>query len=79
MLNFYENDGKHIQKIIFDGTCKQHQADRGEPCYTNISGTEELLVGVCGKRIKAAGYNGKISDAALRKAKAVFNGGNKRK
>lgn len=74
----HENDGKHIETVIFHGACKKHQVDRGEPCYTNISGTEELLVGVCGKRIKAAGFNGKISDAALRKAKAAF-GGNKRR
>lgn len=65
---FIPNDGKHIQNIMLSTTCRKHAADENTPCYivnpgANASSTG--LLGVCGARIKRAGYNGKISETSF--------------
>lgn len=62
------NDGRHIEVIIESTTCKKHGADRGEACYTirpSSSRLGDILLSVCGPRIKRAGYTGEISPVAL--------------
>lgn len=62
------NDGKHIRAIVTTTTCKKHKADEGTPCYVVHPGTgkvENGLLGVCGARIKRAGYNGTISETSF--------------
>lgn len=69
MLTPPHNDGVHIVYIMGVNPCARHGADLGTPCwYLHISATKSLSPAVCGSRIKAAGYNGKISEESLRKS-----------
>lgn len=64
MLNI-DNDGRHINEIVSRVPCKRHAVEIGEACFISFSGAEEILLGVCNWRSKKAGFNGKISEAAL--------------
>jgi hypothetical protein len=65
---FVHNDGKHIHFVMTTTSCKKHSAVTGDPCYIVNSGTGSPateLLGVCGVRIKRAGFNGKISETSF--------------
>jgi hypothetical protein len=56
------NDGKHLERVYQDTFCNKHSANKGMPCWAIEGGKPgNFVLGVCGKRVKAAGYNGKIS------------------
>lgn len=64
------NTGKHIGYILDLESCEKHQAPKGLPCYILVPGAgdtknSEFLDGVCGSRIRKAGYNGKISPTSI--------------
>jgi hypothetical protein len=63
------NDGRHITKIITTTICRKHKAGEGEPCFVIQPGSHYLrdgLLGICGGRVKRAGYNGHINPLSLR-------------
>jgi hypothetical protein len=61
-----QNDGKHIERIMTATSCGKHKAGEGLPCYIVNSGvTSNVYIGVCGKRIKKAGFTGSISPTSL--------------
>jgi hypothetical protein len=62
------NSGKHIDRIVNATLCMVHKVPIGIPCYHIQPGTTGhfgRLAGVCGKRIRKAGYNGRITDQSL--------------
>lgn len=64
-----DNTGFHIDEVVANTMCGHHKKGHGEPCYTLVPNTASLtyiLRGVCGKRIKKAGFVGKISASSLR-------------
>lgn len=61
----FENDGRHIETVVWANECKRHNVGRGEPCFVSYTGADEMISGVCGKRIKKAGFNGKIDPRSL--------------
>lgn len=68
--NLLDNDGKHISAIIDQTHCEKHGASTGMACYVvtpdGNTGSRDLL-GVCGARVKRAGYNGKISETSFQR------------
>jgi hypothetical protein len=69
-MNLVENNGKHLHGAINSVACGAHSAPAGIPCYTldNTSGLSEhpFHYGICGKRIRKAGFVGKISPQSMR-------------
>ena len=62
------NDGRRIERIVEGTSCGKHSASVGIPCWAVDGGTPgNFVVGVCGSRIREAGFNGKISPAAIRR------------
>lgn len=60
------NDGRHINGIIGNTTCKKHKAEAGVACWdVYVTASQRFAPAVCGSRIKRAGYNGKISPSSL--------------
>ena len=63
------NNGRHIYKILSTTVCRRHDAGEGTPCFTVNPGSKTApispLIGVCGLRIKKAGYNGSISTTSF--------------
>lgn len=70
-MDLIENTGRHIHNAIRSVKCAFHGAPQGEPCYIldNNSGLSEnpFHFGICGSRITAAGFVGKISPESMRK------------
>lgn len=66
-----ENTGRHLHSAINSVRCGAHGVPVGVPCYTldNTSGLSEhpFHYGICGQRIRSAGYVGKISPESMRK------------
>lgn len=60
-----DNDGRHIKKVILSTSCKKHDAANGQPCYVIPNDLWVYYHGVCGSRIKKAGYNGTITEKSL--------------
>jgi len=68
-MSLSTNTGKHIQHISDSTECKKHKAPSGIPCFHIKHGSSfGYSAGVCGKRIKSAGFIGKISPTAMQKA-----------
>lgn len=63
-----ENTGVHLHSLIERTECKTHNASKGVPCYhlPNNMQPEAYYVGACGKRVREAGFNGKISPMSMR-------------
>lgn len=69
MTEHIENHGRHLQRAIDTTTCVQHGVDEGVPCWTmpkQVEGAEGYYGSICGKRIRKAGFIGKISAASMR-------------
>lgn len=60
-----ENDGKHIADITSRTICPRHRRGEGEACW-DIPLDSGYKAAVCGKRIKNAGFIGKISPGSMR-------------
>jgi hypothetical protein len=62
-----DNDGKHIDEIIQSVSCSIHSAEIGVPCFHIQYGVLKggLGPGICGPRIKKAGFNGEIQPSSL--------------
>lgn len=74
-----ENNGIHIPAIVNSVDCAIHGVREGEACYlVPVEGPKPYLSGVCGKRIRKAGYNGKISPMALQMNRPGGRTGQKR-
>lgn len=58
--NEEENDGKHIQRIILTVPCSRHSAETGDPCWV-LPSKLGYLRAICGRRARAGGANGDIS------------------
>lgn len=66
---FSNNTGQHINRIVTSTSCGKHRVAEGLPCYTMhpfVKSNAFDLIGVCGARIKKAGFTGVISPASLR-------------
>lgn len=60
------NEGKHINHIVNTTRCENHSSQEHVPCWAIEGGKiGNVVIGVCNKRIKAAGYNGTISPMSL--------------
>lgn len=69
MLTPMVNDGRHIESIVANTACPKHNAVEDSPCFLIFPGAKSktvVLLGVCGPRIKRAGYNGTINPLSLR-------------
>lgn len=76
MLKF--NDGRHIHTVVERTACKRHKVSVGMPCWAVVPNTVQNSVApaVCGPRILAAGYVGRISETSVqskRKHEALKN------
>lgn len=60
-----DNDGRHIMRVITSTECRKHGATPGHACYMIPNDLWEWYRGVCGARIKKAGFNGKITEKSL--------------
>jgi hypothetical protein len=63
-----DNDGKHLEQVLNETTCKKHKASLGDPCYVITPGTKTAtnqLLGACNARILRAGFDGKISETSF--------------
>lgn len=61
------NSGKHIDDIIDRTECSIHYAGMGYPCFEVLygNGKGEYGPGICGPRIRKAGFNGTIHPSSL--------------
>lgn len=69
MLEQIENNGKHLYRAIDNTSCGVHKAPAGVPCWAmqkQAEGTEGYYGAICGKRIRKAGFVGKISASSMR-------------
>lgn len=70
-MKLIENDGQHLHSAIATTKCDKHDVKSGIPCYTlpNNAGISPnpFHYGICGDRIRSAGYNGKISPESMRR------------
>lgn len=82
MRKILENDGKHISGILLSTSCRKHGVSEGMACFYITPGASTngtILSGVCGARVKRAGYNGQINPLSLRlKTPGGRSGGHKR-
>jgi len=60
---------KFIPIVLDSVGCKKHNAIIGVPCF-HIPKMFGYNAGVCGKRIKASGFVGKVSPDALLRSKS---------
>lgn len=62
-----DNDGKHIDEIVDNVSCSLHNAEKGVPCFYIQYGVSKggLGPGICGPRIRKAGFNGEIQPGSL--------------
>lgn len=68
-----DNDGKHIDEIVDNVACSIHSAEKGVPCFEVHYGVAKggRGPGICGPRIRKAGFNGEIQPSSLsQKAKS---------
>lgn len=63
-INGEPND-RHILSVIDRTFCVQHPAAMGVPCWEIGTDAGDFLLGVCDKRARDAGMNGKISDLSM--------------
>jgi hypothetical protein len=56
-----------IDTIINKDGCPEHAAGKGIACWHIITAKGMVNFAVCGKRIRRAGYNGRIHPSSLRK------------
>ena len=69
MLEQIENHGKHLHRAIATTSCGVHKVPTGVPCWhmiKNVEGAEGFYGAICGKRIRKAGFIGKISASSMR-------------
>lgn len=69
MLEQIENHGKHLHRAIDTTSCGVHKVPTGIPCWhmpKNVEGAEGFYGAICGKRIRKAGFIGKISASSMR-------------
>lgn len=68
MSQYGLNSGKHIDDVIRRTTCDRHNGDKGIACFYVFYGSKNGEAGpaICGDRVKAAGFNGKIQPSSLR-------------
>jgi hypothetical protein len=69
MLEQIENHGKHLHRAIDTTSCGVHKVPTGVPCWhmiKNVEGGEGFYGAICGKRIRKAGFIGKISASSMR-------------
>jgi hypothetical protein len=69
MLEQIENHGQHLHRAIEKTSCDRHNAPTGVPCWhmpKQAEGTEGYYASICGKRIRKAGFIGKISASSMR-------------
>lgn len=69
MLEQIENHGQHMHRAIDTTSCGVHKVPEGVPCWhmpKNVEGAEGYYGSICGKRIRKAGFIGKISAASMR-------------
>lgn len=61
------NSGEHIDDIINRYACDDCKVPHGTPCFSVRygNGKGERGPAVCGKRIRRAGFNGKIHPSSL--------------
>jgi hypothetical protein len=60
------NEGRHLNHIVKTTTCVKHHSQEEVPCWAIEGGKRgNFVLGVCGDRIKQAGYNGKITAMSL--------------
>lgn len=76
MTRYEVNSGKHIDDIIGRTSCERHGATRGEACWyiRYNTGNGAMSPAVCGLRIVAAGFNGKINPNSLRQKSSSSSG-----
>lgn len=73
------NDGRHVKSIMATTPCGRHSAELGEPCFWSHGSTPGYKVlALCNKRIKKAGFNGKISVSSYQQKAAESSRGRKR-
>jgi hypothetical protein len=68
------NDGKHILFIVETTTCQKHEADKGDPCYkleVDSAVNDVFNWGVCGSRIRRAGFTGVITSTSYQTTKSA--------
>ena len=71
-----ENNGVHIQEAVDSTHCKRHNAPQGSPCWSiakNVKDHEGYYSAICGRRIRLAGFVGKISPSAIRVKASSFS------
>ncbi len=58
----------HFDHVLANTTCAQHQARFGEPCFQirSLSNEPDMLGALCNRRLRRAGYVGRISPASIR-------------
>ena len=65
-----ENNGVHIRDIMSRTDCMKHDAPEGIPCfhvkYDTVNG---YSAGLCGARIRKAGFNGRVSHESVQSKK----------
>lgn len=68
------NDGKHISYILKETSCGKHRVPVGIPCYHMAKPLGGYYAGVCGVRIKKAGFIGQISETSMNRTKGGRGG-----
>lgn len=81
-MNPLENTGKHLHGVISRTSCGKHKVSEGIPCYTmpnnSALSSNPFHYGICGVRIRKAGFVGKISAESMRR-KAPYKKDGERK
>lgn len=65
------NTDLRIEQVVNSTICTKHNKDATYPCWTietdivERSGRVRQAYGICGRRVAAAGFNGKISAQSM--------------
>jgi hypothetical protein len=60
---------KYIADVMERQACSKHGVPKGIPCYHLYRSVGDILVGVCNKRARAAGFVGNIDPKSLNRSK----------
>jgi hypothetical protein len=66
-----ENHGRHLEAALDRTACKKHSATKGVSCWTIEGSNGKLFLAICNRRIRNAGFIGKISPGSMRRAAPI--------
>ena len=62
-----DDNTKYIDVVVERSMCVEHKSQKGSPCWALETSLGNLMVGICNRRAKNAGFVGQINPKSLSK------------